>query len=801
VLRFGIGWLVILGLVVALAQGWADSPYPDAAPINPRFIDYLDRVFVQSDSGYPRVSGVIPPPVDLSHMKGMKVRLPEGGVRVLSFPSSYDLRSLGKVTPVKNQGNCGSCWSFGTYGSLESCLLPGESTDWSENHLKNTHGFDWSCCEGGNHFISTAYLARWSGPVTESDDPYNPASCSSPGGLVAQKHMQAVDFLPERSGPTDNDNIKQALMTYGAVYFDFYWEDKSYKSATAAYYYNGPQESNHAICIVGWNDNYDKSNFAKTPPGNGAFICKNSWGTSWGQSGYFYISYYDSSMGDFVVFRGAEPTSNYDRVYQYDPLGWVSSWGYSSNTAWFANKFTAVANGKIVAASWYAASPSSTYELRIYLNPGSSPTSGTLAATKTGTLASAGYQTVGLDSPVDVTAGQVFSVVVKLTTPGYNYPIPAETAISGYSSGANASPGQSYISSNGSSWTDFTSVSSKGNVCIKAFVAEMGRLLVSPSDGFSTTGPDGGPFVPSSCQYTVYNTGASPIDWAVTKSQPWISVYPTSGTLPPGGNTSVTVEVTGVANYLGPGTYTDTLSFTNVTNGLGNTTRQVALTVNALPGVHHITIAEAKKHANNAPVAVDQVVVSLVLGSSSFYVEASDKSAGIAVSKTLHGVTVGDIVDIVGTVSTNSNGEKYIQATSVSRTASGGLIEPLVVINRGIGGDDWEYEPITGMGQCGVKNIGLTGVEDVPGLNNIGLLISTTGRVTYSGSGYFYIDDGSGARDDSGYRGVKIHSSGLTSPPEDSYVRVTGISCCFKSGDVIYRLVRVRNQSDIVVYQ
>jgi len=73
--------------------------------------------------------------------------------------------------------------AFATYGSLESNLLPDATWDFSENNLKNTHGFDWSYCDGGNGDISTAYLARWNGPITETDDPYNASSGTSPSGL------------------------------------------------------------------------------------------------------------------------------------------------------------------------------------------------------------------------------------------------------------------------------------------------------------------------------------------------------------------------------------------------------------------------------------------------------------------------------------------------------------------------------------------------------------------------------------------------------------------------------------------
>ena len=123
---------------------------------------------------------------------------------------------------------------------------------------------------------------------------------------------------------------------------------RRYKASTASYYYNGTSGTNHEVLIVGWDDNYAASNFATAPAGNGAFIVKNSWGTSWGSGGYFYASYYDTRFGrasnPTAVFDDAEATGNYTGVYQYDPLGDCNDLGYGSTTGWFANVFTAQAN-------------------------------------------------------------------------------------------------------------------------------------------------------------------------------------------------------------------------------------------------------------------------------------------------------------------------------------------------------------------------------------------------------------------------------------------------------------------------
>jgi len=460
------------------------------APVNPAFTDYLLHVpMKQGGDPSSKGMGYIPAPIDRSHLKGMKQ--PRVLQPLTSLPASFDLRTTGKVTPVRDQGACGSCWSFGALASLESALLTGETRDFSENNLKNNHGYDWTPCQGGNIFLSTGYLMRWGGPVNETDDPYQQNENPSPTGLTVQKHSQNIIQLPPRASSTDNDVIKNALVTYGAVTMAYYHSNSYYNSTYRTYYYNGSINSNHEVAIVGWDDNFDKTKFSpNTPAGNGAFIVKNSWGTSWGESGYFYISYYDTQMGynDLAVFTSPEKTTNYSRMYSYDPLSVVSNFGYGTTpTAWFANIFTAQGNDRISAVSFYNSSLNSPYEIYVYkdLTNATNPRSGTLVSTNTGTLADSGYLTLPLTSPATVISGHTFSVVVKLTTPGYNYPIPTEFAYPGYSSAATASPGQSFYSSSGSSWTDITSYDSTMNVCLKAYTS--GKRISADFDGDGKT--------------------------------------------------------------------------------------------------------------------------------------------------------------------------------------------------------------------------------------------------------------------------------------------------------------------------
>jgi C1A family cysteine protease len=481
---------------------------------------------------------------------GMGTRFSEAN----SFPSSYDLRSSGKVSPVRDQNPYGTCWAFAAYGSLESALLPSESWDFSEDNLVNGSGFDFDPYNGGgNQDMTTAYLTRWSGPVREDQDPY-----PTPGVLTLppQKHVQEVLYLPGRSGALDNSTIKSAVMTYGGVYTSIYWSNSYYNSTRRSYFYNGTRAPNHAVVIVGWNDDFPASYFSSRPPGNGAFIVRNSWGSSWGEDGYFYVSYYDSKIGgDLAVFNNAEPVSNYSRIYQYDPLGWTASAGYGQETAWFANAFTASASETLVAVSFYTPSLNSAYQ--IYT--GSSLQSLNLCGS--GSLTLPGYHTVTLDSPFPLSAGTKFLVAIKLTTPGYLYPIPLEYPFSNYSSGASASSGQSYMSPEGSSWQDVTSLYAKTNVCLKAFTApSSGSPLVSitPTQFVFQALEGGGNPPPQTL--SIQNTGGGTLRWQVSESASWLSLSPLNGS-----STGEVDQVTVSANTsgLGAGTYNATITVKN----------------------------------------------------------------------------------------------------------------------------------------------------------------------------------------------------------------------------------------------
>ena len=487
---------------------------PNMAPVNPDLLQYLqdhqEKQKIQtlpSESGETTVDqrhglGYIPPPFSMSHLKGPFVTQDTGssttsllaGPTAGAPPSSYDLRTMGKLTPVKNQLTSGTCWAFAAYGTLESYLLPGETWDLSENNLKNLlsinypEGYDRGSEDGGNDFKSTAYLARWSGPISEEDDPFNPSSYLSPTDKSVRKHIQNVYFIPDRTGSTDNTNIQNAILTYGGVTTLMRWEGSTgnsssyWNNSSNSYYYMGSDDINHEVTIVGWDDSFDKSKFSTVPPGNGAFIVKNSWGSVWGDNGFFYISYYDTNVGKTNTLFTAESPANYNHIYQYDPLGMVAQYYFSGTprTGWMANVFTSSRTETLSAVSFYTTDTNTAYQVNVYKNPNSGPVlngSG-VAGTSSGTFGNAGYHTVPVSPGIPLASGDTFSVAVKLTNPSYAYWAATEyynTSAIFKSSKATASAGQSFYSIGGTSWTDLTTVLPKSNFCIKAFTNDTGN--------------------------------------------------------------------------------------------------------------------------------------------------------------------------------------------------------------------------------------------------------------------------------------------------------------------------------------
>ncbi|MGI6006047.1 MAG: lectin like domain-containing protein [Ruminococcus sp.] len=340
---------------------------------------------------------------------------------------------------------------------------------------------------GGHYLMSTAYFARWSGPLLEEQDPYPEYSVTGISGgspvfdpsedeieVVTDEspvyHMQNAIWLPMRADPLDNDYIKSAIYTYGGV--DAYYLDASQfrNEETAAVYV--PELSSeeisqysaggHYITLVGWDDNYSKENFAPAvPPGDGAFIFKNSWGEDMGEEGYYYISYYSYNLlqNPGALYFMEEGTDNYNTIYQYDPFGYVGSIS-SQGDVYAANVFTANSQEKLRAVSFMTKEENTDYEIYVEIE-------GNRQKVADGSMRYAGYKTVRLQNEIALQAGEEFKVIVKFSSDSGQTSVALEYPINGYSQKADSQAGISYISRDGKNWQDLYAY--KANPCIKAF--------------------------------------------------------------------------------------------------------------------------------------------------------------------------------------------------------------------------------------------------------------------------------------------------------------------------------------------
>ena len=464
---------------------------------------YVATGYRQLDEEYQIIPDVLSN--DNSSIDGMDI------TKAATYPAAYRTENL---PAVRDQGIYGVCWSFSTISLIETNLikknLASSDIDLSELHLVNytyncvndplgglegdVNKFDTSYGSvmqyGGNVEMAANSLLDWEGAVNEKVVPYTidyirqVENEQLDDSLAYGKDVAHVQNF-YRVNITSRDDVKKAVMDYGAVSIS-YWSDQSsdwstdnYNSSTVAYYCPNAYTSNHAVTIVGWDDDYSADNFATTPDGNGAWIVRNSWGSYYGKEGYFYLSYYDKSIYTVGYALEAELSDNYDNNYQYDGAMLYGYMGYGGSNK-YANIFEAKANQdgseNIKAVSFMTGrSTNLNYTVSIYTNltDETNPESGTLAAQKSGITTYDGTYTVNLDSPVEINEGNKFSVVVEVRnasgkTSYLAYERSMQSGRAGYWCTASAKENQSFIATPYGYWDDFGKARSC-NFIIKAF--------------------------------------------------------------------------------------------------------------------------------------------------------------------------------------------------------------------------------------------------------------------------------------------------------------------------------------------
>ena len=394
-----------------------------------------------------------------------------------TYPSRYNLAEKGYVTPIRDQQAGGNCWSFSAIAALESCILKAtnKTYDFSEENLKNLaaiysqYGWKMETNDGGYDEMAIGYLTSWLGPVNDTLDVYDDHSTLSPI-LNSEIHVQNVYYIPARTSYTDNNGIKEAILKYGAVAVSYYNHHSYYNPYKHSYYYTGSHSPNHAVTIVGWDDNYSRNNFNTKAPGDGAFIVRNSWNTNWGDNGYFYISYYDKKCYKLNDPKAAytfifNDSTKYNKNYQYDFAGVSDYFITGKNTIWYRNIFNSTGNDLLAAFSTYF-NTTTDYTAYIYVN-------NELKLTQSGSSIS-GYYTIKLNEFIPLKAGDTFIVALKISTNKYaSFPICENFS----SVRTTYKPGISFFSYDGKTWYDLANYVASGYghsyksqvACLKAF--------------------------------------------------------------------------------------------------------------------------------------------------------------------------------------------------------------------------------------------------------------------------------------------------------------------------------------------
>lgn len=424
-----------------------------------------------------------------------------------ALPSAYDMREEGEINSVKNQGSYGTCWTFASAASAETSLLEYiPSIDLSEWHTAfyPYYGDDQMDLElsvsdtlqyGGTCFTVANLWSQWRGPIAEEKLPYGDEAPFTDDMLTEKysdmadyhlKNAYMFDYNEEGSNRKEvNELIKQFLYSGSAVDVSFS-TDGYYSITNSCYSKTSPLLADHSVTICGWDDSFPATNFRSSnrPSGNGAWLVRNSWDTGWGEGGYFWISYEDTSLSEFAVFE-LDSKDNYSENYYHDTFIPTALMAADENEeinqpSYMANVFTASENQQIEAVSTYINNPGTEYEVTIYTdleNP-SDPDSGTASAVTYGSSDVTGYITIELDEDVIVNEGELFAVSVKLYCEDNKYVLPHEacmvilneetgdyTLLTEYTSYEKiceyTGENESFYSADGAEWTDMTSKNQK----------------------------------------------------------------------------------------------------------------------------------------------------------------------------------------------------------------------------------------------------------------------------------------------------------------------------------------------------
>ena len=463
-----------------------------------------------------------------------------------SLNSRYSLKDvIPNNVAIRNQYDTNACWAFSGLSSLETNLAlnnykMGKDThkvyDFSERHLNysatrrlangadNIYGVNRDPSAGGQWFLVENYLTNGQGAINETQMPFeNNSELISIDEVQNKKAVTQVydtvyfDDYNKQEGDQRNyviNEIKQHIQNYGSVFATIHGDSSDslmyncYNNDTGAKYCNdaGTHGTDHAVSIIGWDDNYSVNNFAEgmRPSSNGAWIVRNSWGENFeydlnefktklfntypnecrsngwnspseipndfftssgytisgdkiylhvGDGGYMYISYEDCNVGSTLYgITNAASDVDYDYIYQYDELYPGLQISFRGNSTYICNIFDKKSDSTEYLTGISLTAPE-TYTCKVYVNPNGSDKSEAnlqlieLKAGESETI-DVGYHTLEFAKPLEIT-GEQFAVVVEVVGTREKVDVVMEGKIDGISEFeyAQTEVGRCFISS------------------------------------------------------------------------------------------------------------------------------------------------------------------------------------------------------------------------------------------------------------------------------------------------------------------------------------------------------------------
>ena len=408
------------------------------------------------------------------------------------IPTKYDSRNVdGKsfVTGVRDQGYSYLCWAFASAGAMETDILKhypeyrSSELDLSEKHIAyyNVHkavgSYGGNIDEDYRELVNsenedgawvvdndTGYIAMggvtnycislltsWKGPVFDKGTDsfksiygskyiFNDNTDKPSEAYASEFHVQDVNQV--RGSYDNNALIKQMVMehagaTIGVNSDEGFW-NKNHGNLYSHFGGELPPTANHEVLIIGWDDDYSASNFSAKPEGDGAWLCKNSWGDKTGSDGFFYLSYYDETAAVSNAAAYSVKAKNDERYYDnnYQVGGFITNeisaledtkntvTAYTDSSNPYGVLYTSIGDEELDAIGLMSLDAYRQYEVSIFLNPveGDGELSlkdlGKPVLTQKISSVSGGFHTYDLDEKIDLKAGDNFFILIKPHTPG-----------------------------------------------------------------------------------------------------------------------------------------------------------------------------------------------------------------------------------------------------------------------------------------------------------------------------------------------------------------------------------------------